>query len=107
VNGFRNGVLVFRTENPRLPQHDSAKYPDLENITVGFRENPFSKHPEIFKKILDIFVLNLYYFSQSNLWKDRLMSVVLVVQNGSVFSTSQRFAQICRIRSHCGPLSPW
>jgi hypothetical protein len=50
VNGFRNGVLVFRTENPRLPQHDSAKYPDLENITVGFRENPVSKHPEIFKK---------------------------------------------------------
>ena len=99
-SSFEQKILVFHSTT-------------LQNTRIwkisrwGLEKIPFPNIQKFLKKILDIFVLNLYYFSQSNLWKDRLMSVVLVVQNGSVFSTSQRFAQICRIRSHCGPLSPW
>ena len=85
-----------------------CKIPGFRKYHVGDQgKSRFQISRIFFKKTIDNFVFKFYYFSQGDLWKDRLMSVVLVVQNGSVFSTSQRFAQIRRIRSHCGPLSPW
>ena len=40
----RNGTVVFRTENPRLPQHASAQYPAWENVTLGIRKNTVQKY---------------------------------------------------------------